>query len=67
MKERIIKDLEVNGKWEKLQHGFIKDRSYQTNLMSFFDKIIVLEKSNAVDLIYLDRNKALYCYLWEVI
>lgn len=67
MKEKNIKDLEVNGNWEKLHHGFIKGRSYQTNLISFLDKIIVPEKSNAVDLIYLDRNKALYCSLWEVI
>lgn len=32
----------------------IKDRFYQTNLISLFDKIIVPEKSNAVDLIYLE-------------
>ena len=51
----------------KTQHGFIKGRSYQTNLISFIDKIIVLEKSNAVDLIYLDQNEALYCSSWEVI
>lgn len=44
---------------EKTQHDFIKGRSYQTNLISFFDKIIVPEKSNAEDLIYLYQNKAL--------
>lgn len=64
--KKIIKEVEVNGKWKKLQHGFIKGRSYHTNLISFFDKIIVPEKGNAVDLIYLDQNKA-YRSFWEVI
>lgn len=59
-KKKIIKNLEVNGNWEKLQHDFIKEGLYQTNLISLFDKLIVPEMSNAVDLIYLDRNKALY-------
>lgn len=59
MKKKIIKNLGVNGKWEKLQHDFIKEGLYQTNLISSFDKIIVPEKSSAVDLIYLDQNKAL--------
>lgn len=54
MKKKIIKNLGVNGKWEKLQHDFIKEGLYQTNLISSFDKIIVPEKSSAVDLIYLD-------------
>lgn len=40
-KKNIIKSLELNGKWGKLQHDFIKEGLYQTNLISLFDKIIV--------------------------
>lgn len=41
--KNIIKSLELNGKWGKLQHDFIKEGLYQTNLISLFDKIIVPE------------------------
>uniref|UniRef100_A0A674KC54 Reverse transcriptase domain-containing protein n=1 Tax=Terrapene triunguis TaxID=2587831 RepID=A0A674KC54_9SAUR len=59
LKEKVVKDLEVNGNWDKLQHGFTKGRSCQTNLISFFEKVTVfLDKGNAVDLIYLDFSKA---------
>ncbi|CAM5087852.1 unnamed protein product [Natator depressus] len=59
LKEKVVKDIEVNGKWDKIQHGFTKGRSCQTNLISFFDKVIdFLDKGNAVDLIYLDFSKA---------
>ncbi|CAM5076776.1 unnamed protein product [Eretmochelys imbricata] len=59
LKEKVVKDIEVNGKWDKIQHGFTKGRSCQTNLISFFEKVIdFLDKGNAVDLIYLDFSKA---------
>ncbi|KAG6935017.1 hypothetical protein G0U57_015760, partial [Chelydra serpentina] len=59
LKEKVVKDLEVNGNWDKLQHGFTKGRSCQTNLISFFEKVTdFLDKGNAVDLIYLDFSKA---------
>ncbi|CAM4578493.1 unnamed protein product [Caretta caretta] len=55
LKEKVVKDIEVNGKWDKIQHGFTKDRSCQTNLFSFFEKVTdLLDKGNAVALIYLD-------------
>ncbi|CAM5091339.1 unnamed protein product [Eretmochelys imbricata] len=59
LKEKIVKDIEVNGNWDKIQHGFTKGRSCQTNLISFFEKVTdFLDKGNAVDLIYLDFSKA---------
>ncbi|CAM4563975.1 unnamed protein product [Caretta caretta] len=59
LKEKVVKDIEVNGKWDKIQHGFTKGRSCQTNLISFFERVTdFLDKGNAVDLIYLDFSKA---------
>uniref|UniRef100_A0A8C3IEJ8 Reverse transcriptase domain-containing protein n=1 Tax=Chrysemys picta bellii TaxID=8478 RepID=A0A8C3IEJ8_CHRPI len=59
LKEKVVEDLEVNGNCDKLQHGFTKGRSCQTNLISFFEKVTdLLDKGNAVDLIYLDFSKA---------
>uniref|UniRef100_A0A8C3FZL9 Reverse transcriptase domain-containing protein n=1 Tax=Chrysemys picta bellii TaxID=8478 RepID=A0A8C3FZL9_CHRPI len=59
LKEKVVKDLEDNANWDKLQHGFTKGRSCQTNLISFFEKVTdYLDKGNAVDLIYLDFSKA---------
>ncbi|CAM5127349.1 unnamed protein product [Natator depressus] len=56
---KIVKDIEINGKWDKIQHGFTKGRSCQTNLISFFETVTdFLDKGNAVDLIYLDFSKA---------
>ncbi|CAM4380368.1 unnamed protein product [Caretta caretta] len=56
--EKVFKDIKANGKWDKIQHGFTKGRSCQTNLISFFEKVTdFLDKGNAVDLIYLDFSK----------
>lgn len=45
--------MEVNGKWDKTQHEFSKDRLYQTNPITFFDKITDYpDKGSAVNLIY---------------
>ncbi|CAM5171235.1 unnamed protein product [Eretmochelys imbricata] len=59
LKEKVVKDIDVNGNWDKIQHGFTKGRSCQTNLISFFEKVTdFLDKGNTVDLIYLDFSKA---------
>uniref|UniRef100_A0A452GZ21 Reverse transcriptase domain-containing protein n=1 Tax=Gopherus agassizii TaxID=38772 RepID=A0A452GZ21_9SAUR len=59
LREKVVKDIEVNGNWDELQHGFTKGRSCQTNLISFFEKVTdYLDKGNAVDIIYLDFSKA---------
>uniref|UniRef100_A0A8C3HCP4 BRCA1 associated RING domain 1 n=1 Tax=Chrysemys picta bellii TaxID=8478 RepID=A0A8C3HCP4_CHRPI len=58
LKEKLVEDLEVNGKCDKLQHGFMKGRSCQMNLISFFEKVTdLLDKGNAVDLIYLQKEE----------
>ncbi|PKU42195.1 rna-directed dna polymerase from mobile element jockey-like [Limosa lapponica baueri] len=41
------------------QHGFMKGRSCQTSLISFYDKMArLLDEGKAVDIIYLDFQKA---------
>uniref|UniRef100_A0A803JYA6 Reverse transcriptase domain-containing protein n=1 Tax=Xenopus tropicalis TaxID=8364 RepID=A0A803JYA6_XENTR len=41
------------------QHGFMKDRSCQTNLIAFYDEVSKkLDSGDAVDIIYLDFAKA---------
>jgi len=41
------------------QHGFVKDRSYLTNLISFYDQVtLLLYEGKTVDVIYLDFSKA---------
>ncbi|GAB0205874.1 mitochondrial enolase superfamily member 1 [Grus japonensis] len=41
------------------QHGFMKDRSCLTNLISFYDQLTCLvDEGKAVDVIYLDFSKA---------
>jgi len=42
------------------QHGFIKDRSCLTNLISFYDQVTCLvDEGKAVDVVYLGFSKAL--------
>ena len=62
--ERLIKDhmdeflLEKNYLSSR-QHGFMKDRSCQTNLISFYEEVSkTLDRGMAVDVIYLDFAKA---------
>ncbi|GAB0188176.1 mitochondrial enolase superfamily member 1 [Grus japonensis] len=41
------------------QHGFMKGRSYLSNLISFYDKVTCLmDEGKAVDVVYLDFSKA---------
>jgi len=41
------------------QHGFMKVRSFLTNLISFYDQVTCLvDEGKAVDIIYLDLSKA---------
>ena len=41
------------------QHGFMKDRSCLTNLISFYDLVAhLVDEGKAVDVVYLDFSKA---------
>lgn len=54
LKEKIIEDKEVNGKWDNIQKGFTKDRSCQMNLLSLINKITdFLDKGFVIHLIYI--------------
>ena len=39
----------------KSQHGFLRDKSCQTNLISFFERVTSLvDAGNVMDIVYLD-------------
>ena len=45
----------------KSQHGFHRDKSCQTNLISFFDRVTSLvDPGNVVDIVYLDFSEAFH-------
>ena len=57
--EDIIKHLEENNLISNSQHGFRKGRSCLTNLLEFFHTMFsVYDKSRAIDILYLDFQKA---------
>eukprot|EP00061_Rhincodon_typus_P009870 g33691.t1 len=62
--ESIVKDdiseyLEVHGKIEQSQHGFLKGTSCLTNLLELFEEATSrLDQGEQIDVIYLDFKKA---------
>ena len=57
--DAIVKHLETNNLFFDTQHGFRKNRSCLTNLLEFFHVIYnVFDEHKAVDLVYLDFQKA---------
>lgn len=52
------KDIEANRKLNRIRNGFTNIRSFHTNLIAFFDKLIFLDKGNSIALIYLDFGTA---------
>uniref|UniRef100_A0A803T918 Reverse transcriptase domain-containing protein n=1 Tax=Anolis carolinensis TaxID=28377 RepID=A0A803T918_ANOCA len=59
IKEVVCEHLETNAVIANSQHGFTKNKSCQTNLISFFDRVTSwVDSGNAVDVAYLDFSKA---------
>uniref|UniRef100_A0A8D2LZX1 Reverse transcriptase domain-containing protein n=1 Tax=Varanus komodoensis TaxID=61221 RepID=A0A8D2LZX1_VARKO len=57
--ERDLVMLDREGRLTATQHGFRKNRSCQTNLVEFYDKVSRwLDGGDAVDVVYLDFSKA---------
>ncbi|KAF7245892.1 RNA-directed DNA polymerase from mobile element jockey [Varanus komodoensis] len=57
--ERDLVMLDREGRLTATQHGFRKNRSCQTNLVEFYDKVSKwLDGGDAVDVVYLDFSKA---------
>ena len=55
----LCKHLENNAVITRSQHGFVKNKSCQSNLVSFFDQVTSLvDGGNVVDITYLDFSKA---------
>uniref|UniRef100_A0A803SSX5 Reverse transcriptase domain-containing protein n=1 Tax=Anolis carolinensis TaxID=28377 RepID=A0A803SSX5_ANOCA len=59
VKEVVCKHLETNAVIANSQHGFTKNKSYQSNLISFFNRVTSwVDTGNTVDVAYLDFSKA---------
>ncbi|KAF7254387.1 RNA-directed DNA polymerase from mobile element jockey [Varanus komodoensis] len=57
--ERDLVMLDREGRLTATQHGFHKNRSCQTNLVEFYDKVSRwLDGGDTVDVVYLDFSKA---------
>jgi len=67
VKEQIILSAIMWHIWDNQvirpsQHGFMKDRSCLTNLISFYDQVThLVDEGKAVGVIYLDFSKAISC------
>ncbi|MCP3679704.1 MAG: reverse transcriptase family protein, partial [Gammaproteobacteria bacterium] len=59
IRDKIVKHLEENELIRDSQHGFRNNRSCLTNLLDFFHDIInMFDETKAVDIVYLDFQKA---------
>ena len=59
IREKITDHLNFNSLLNKSQHGFIQNRSCQTNLLEFMDFITEkVDNGESVDIVYLDYSKA---------
>ena len=59
VKESIVKHLEKYSLIRNSQHGFTSGKSCLSNLLEFFEEVTkILDKGEAVDLVYLDFAKA---------
>ena len=59
IRDKITEHLEHNKLIKPSQHGFVKHRSCQTNLLEFMEIVTeAVDQGDAVDLVYLDFSKA---------
>ena len=59
IRDNIVKFLEENNLIKKSQHGFRNKRSCLTNLLDFYNDVYnIYDETRAVDVIYLDFQKA---------
>jgi hypothetical protein len=59
IREKITDHLYTNNLLNLSQHGFVSNRSCQTNLLEFMDKLSeLLDEGKPVDVVYLDFSKA---------
>jgi hypothetical protein len=60
LKDHIVKHLERHSLIRKTQHGFMRGWSCATNLLSFFENILMaaLDSGDVADIVYLDFAKA---------
>jgi ribonucleases P/MRP protein subunit RPP40 len=59
IREEITDYLYTNALLNQTQHGFMKDRSCQTNLLEFMDMVTqAVDEGKPVDAVYLDFSKA---------
>lgn len=59
IREKITLHLTQQNLLNKSQHGFMENRSTQTNLIEFLDKILdFIDNGDNVDIVYLDFSKA---------
>ena len=58
-KRSLCKHLENNAVITRSQRRFVKNKSSPTNLILFFDQVTsLIDRRNAVDIVYLDFSKA---------
>ena len=59
IRDKITEHLDHNELIKPSQHGFVKHRSCQTNLLEFMEIVTeAIDQGDAVDLVYLDFSKA---------